>query len=103
MNVSRKGVRMNTKIAKLLWKYALNLSQAQSVVLTVLKKLEAHLVCNPFENLSKYITHIVIDILVNSSVQRHIRQHLAVVGTRTVCSHNLVGVRIFWYIIPLYR
>ena len=103
MNVSRKGVRMNTKIAKLLWKYALNLSQAQSVVRTVLKKLEAHLVCNPFENLSKYITHIVIDILVDSSVQRHIRQHLAVVGTRTVCSHNLVGVRIFWYIIPLYR
>ena len=94
---------MNTKIAKLLWKYALNLSQAQSVVRTVLKKLEAHLVCNPFKNLSKYITHIVVDILVNLSVQGHIRQHLAVVGTRTVCSHNLVGVRIFWYIIPLYR
>ena len=103
MNVSRKGVRMNTKIAKLLWKYALNLSQAQSVVRTVLKKLEAHLVCNPFKNLSKYITHIVVDILVNSSVQGHIQQHLAVVGTRTVCSHNLVWVSIFWYVIPLCR
>ena len=94
---------MNTEIPKLLWKYALNLSQAQSVVCTVLKKLEAHLVCNPFENLSKYITQIVVDILVNLSVQGHIQQHLAVVGTQTVCSHNLVGVHIFCYIIPLYR
>ena len=67
MGVPGKGVCMDAKISKLLRKYALNLSQAQSVVRTVLKKLEARLVCNPFENLSRYITHIVVHILMNLS------------------------------------
>ena len=69
MNVSRKGVRMNTKIAKLLWKYALNLSQARSAVRTVLKEFEAHLLCNPHKHRSEDMTHVAIDVLMVSSVQ----------------------------------
>ena len=69
MGIPRKGVCMDAKASKLLQKYALNLSQARSVVRTVLKEFEAHLVCNPHKHRSEDMTHVAIDVLMVSSVQ----------------------------------
>ena len=69
MGIPGKGVCMNAEVLKLLWKYALNLSQSQSAVRTVLKEFEAHLVCNPHKHRSKDMTHVAIDVLMVSSVQ----------------------------------
>ena len=69
MGVPRKGVCMDAEVSKLLWKYALNLSQARSAVRTVLKEFEAHLVCNPHKHRSEDMSHVAIDVLMVSSVQ----------------------------------
>ena len=69
MGVPGKGVYMDAEVLKHLRKYALNLSQAQSAVRTVLKEFEAHLVCNPHKHRSEDMTHVAIDVLMVSSVQ----------------------------------